>query len=251
MGNSGKIINKTCCFGRANFNINYILCKSFIMKNTYLIVIPIYRGVDLMDVCAPKEIFGWIDTTCDGRKAEVLIVAKDNKPVVTRDGTLLLANATFDSPRAQEADLLWIPGGAPDALARLIKKPHGKYFNYLNKIGAGAEYLCSVCEGAVLFAETGFLNGHDATTHWAFYPCMEKYKEINMVPDYPRYVHSGNRITGGGISSGLDQAYYVTSLIAGSDAAQQAALMMQYDPQVEFPIHITAADSCPIPCWPL
>ena len=216
--------------------------------NTFLIVIPIYKGVDLMDVCAPKEIFGWAKKTLDGRDIAVLLVAKNKKPVITRDGTKLLADRTFLDQDVQNPSMFWIPGGAPPALNRLIAKPKGRFFSYMATISGSAEYRCSVCEGAILFAQTGMLNGHDATTHWAFYTCFDKYNknDIRLDPTYPKYVHSGKCITGGGISSGIDQAFYLLGLIAGKEAAQSAALMMQYAPVVEFPITIVPATSCPL-----
>ncbi len=218
------------------------------MKNpkTYLIVIPIYKGVDIMDVASAKEVFSWAKNALDGRKVKVLLVAKNKKSVRTRDKMQIIPHATFKDRRVQQPDIIWIPGGSITALSRLLNKPSGKFMTYITAAASTAKYACSVCEGALLFAKTGLLNGHKATTHWKFYPCLCSFKGVDVVQDYPRYVHSGNKITGGGISSGLDQAFYVTSLFAGTEVAAQAALVMQYAPQVEFPICITPATTCPV-----
>lgn len=44
-------------------------------------------------------------------------------------------------------------------------------------------------------------------------------------------MQSGNVITGGGISSGIDEALYIISVAVNPDAARRAQLSMQYHPQ--------------------
>lgn len=215
-------------------------------RNEYLIVILLYNGVDLLDIAAPKEIFGWVTNAKDGRKLKIRTVAAKKNMIKTRDGLRIKPDHKFKNKKVRRPDLVWIPGGAPEALAKIISKPRSSFFKYLLKVAKKAEYLCSVCEGAILFAESGLLDGHKATTHWKFYPCFDKYKKVKLVEDYPPYVKSGNRITGGGISSGLDEAYYITTLIAGEDAAKEAALIMQYNPQPFYQIHIPGSDCCPV-----
>jgi hypothetical protein len=56
----------------------------------------------------------------------------------------------------------------------------------------------------------------------------------SVVDDYRRYVQSGNRITGAGISSGLDVAMYIVSLLYGVRTARQGQLAMQYNPHPLF-----------------
>jgi cyclohexyl-isocyanide hydratase len=53
-----------------------------------------------------------------------------------------------------------------------------------------------------------------------------------VVDDYRRYMHNGNR--GAGVSSGLDEAIYLVSVLAGTPAARRAQLSMQYPPQPIF-----------------
>jgi cyclohexyl-isocyanide hydratase len=80
--------------------------------------------------------------------------------------------------------------------------------------------VCSVCTGALLLGGAGLLDGHIATTHWAFKEVLKLFP-CQVVDDYRRYVQSGNRITGAGISSGLDPAMYIVSLLYGVGTARQ------------------------------
>jgi hypothetical protein len=81
-----------------------------------------------------------------------------------------------------------------------------RLIGFLQRHSATAHLTVSVCEGALLLAAAGLLDGYRATTHWAFRDCLARFPRIDVAPYYPRYVVDGNRITGGGISSGLDEA---------------------------------------------
>jgi cyclohexyl-isocyanide hydratase len=45
------------------------------MADDFVIAIPVYDGVDLVDIAAPYEIFGWLATNWNERKVQVFIVA--------------------------------------------------------------------------------------------------------------------------------------------------------------------------------
>jgi len=83
----------------------------------------------------------------------------------------------------------------------------------------------------MLLASAGLLDGYEATTHWAFVPCLKKYSQITVADGYPRFVVDRNRITGGGISSGLDEALEVIARVSSYQIACQVQLVTQYFPQ--------------------
>ena len=140
--------------------------------------------------------------------------------------------------------MLWVPGGAPDALKRELAQ--GTYIKYL-KQQSGATWICSVCEGAILLAASGLLDNHLVTTHWAFIPCLAKYK-VKVAQGFPRFVRDGNRLTGGGISSGLDEAFKLVELLTNYETAQGVQQTTQYYPcpPVASTIELTPEDKCPL-----
>jgi cyclohexyl-isocyanide hydratase len=213
---------------------------------TFEIVIPVYDEVDLMDVAAPAEMFSWMAPLWTARTAKVVLAAETLAPVRTRDGLILTPQAAFGEygECGRQAQMLWVPGGNVTALNRLM--PGGAYLDFLIGQGAGADYVCSVCEGAMLLAAAGLLDGYCATTHWAFIPCFAAFPEIHVAEGFPRYVIDRNRITGGGISSGLDEALAVVALLAGDDVAKSVQMTTQYFPQPPFSQTITPATSCPL-----
>ncbi|VXB00175.1 Transcriptional regulator [Flavobacterium sp. 9AF] len=216
-------------------------------KEPFVIVIPIYDGVDYMDIAAPREIFGWLskDTTFE-REVKIYYVGGNQPTFTTINGVKIAIEATFEDDFVQKPNLIWVPGGDADVLATMIADKDSLFTAYITKVGSQADWVCSVCEGAILLANTGLLNGHTITTHWAFVNCFGKYPEVTVAEGHPRYVKSGNRVTGGGISSGLDEALYLVELIAGKESAISVQRTIQYYPKPPVHSEIPTAGLCPV-----
>jgi transcriptional regulator GlxA family with amidase domain len=125
-------------------------------------------------------------------------------------------------------DVLWVPGEDPAALKALMNDPGRTYLNFLRTVSDKARFVTSVCEGALLLAKAGLLDGYEATTHWAFIPCLKKYTKVKIVEGCPRFVVDRNRVTGGGISSGLDEAFKLVELLSSYQVAQEVQRVTQY-----------------------
>ena len=217
-------------------------------KPRFDIVIPVYPGVDLLDVAAPWEIFNWMKDKWPEKEVSTQLAARNKRAVVTRDGLKLTPDITFAECRRdrRQFQLLWVPGGnAPDDLEQAMKDPD--YRRFLREQSAGAEWVTSVCEGAMLLAAAGLLDGYRATTHWAFLPCFASFPGIRVAKGYPRFVVDRNRVTGGGISSGLDEALELVKLVAGKDVAEAVQVSTQYFPRPPVRGTIPGPGTCPLP----
>jgi len=209
-----------------------------------IIGIPIYDGVDLMDVAAPYEIFNWMKDKAPELGVEVHLLAADMKSVTTLNGLTMKPQGKFRNFR--KLDVLWVPGGDPRALKRLMIDPERTYLNFLCTVSAGARLVTSVCEGALLLAAAGLLDGYEATTHWAFIPCLKQYPAIKVVEGHPRFVVDRNRVTGGGISSGLDEAFKIVELLSSYRIAQEVQQVTQYYPSPPVASTLPKAETCPL-----
>ncbi|MEZ2218896.1 DJ-1/PfpI family protein [Rhizobium sp. RCC_161_2] len=196
-----------------------------------IISIPVYDQVDLLDVAGPHEVLKWMDIAPEVR----LVAATANATIVTRDGFRFLSTHSFDEDTAP--DVLWVPGGAPAALAPIMNGTGDRhYIDYLIRVAADAKWVCSVCEGALLLAAAGLLDGYQATTHWKFLPCLESFDKVCVVPGFPRFHLDRNRLTGGGISSGLDESLELVRLLTNDeDAVRDVQRTLQYYPVPPFP----------------
>jgi cyclohexyl-isocyanide hydratase len=204
--------------------------------------IPVYENVDMLDVCGPYEMFGWAGI-------EVELVAARSGPVGFRAGFAFEVKTGF--AQAGDYDALWVPGGDPAALAELIGDPQQTYIDFLVAQAAKVRITASVCEGALLLAAAGLLDGYEATTHWRFIPCLSAYPAVKIVAGHPRFHLDRDRLTGGGISSGLDEALALIALLMGEETAIDVQQTTQYYPCPPVSSTIPEAKDCLVPGWPI
>jgi transcriptional regulator GlxA family with amidase domain len=202
--------------------------------------IPIYEGVNLLDVAGPLEMFYWAGRS---NVLKTVLVSADGDGVTSINGVSFKAHASFAQTPA--LDVLWVPGGDPAALETIMKDSNSPYLQYLRQVAPGAKWVCSVCEGALLLARAGLLDGHAAATHWAFVECLQRFSAIRVDTTHQRFVVSGNRLTGGGISAGLDEALKLISLLFDDNAAKDVQVTTQYFPK---PPVMGSIPSTPPPC---
>lgn len=204
-----------------------------------IIGIPVYDKVDLLDVTAPHEVLKWAGPDVEVR----LLAASTESPIVTRDGFRFLPTHAFSE--MSELDVLWVPGGDPEALGPMMSGAEPRdYVDFLIRIGPRSTWVCSVCEGALLLAAAGLLDGYEATTHWAFIPCLKQFKKVTVVDGFPRFHLDRNRLTGGGISSGLDEALQLVRMLKDDKAAREVQRTIQYYPEPPFPPDLKAPPRC-------
>lgn len=203
----------------------------------FTVGIVLYPGFDLLDVAGPNEVFNFFDGGVIGRTVQVISVARTLAPIPV-GGVTVTPGFTFDN--APPIDLLFVPGGGP-LIAEAIADD--AFLAALRTIAETASYVTSVCTGGILLASAGLLDGFQATTHWAAVDSLKLFPKVKVVNGCPRWVHDGNRITGGGISSTIDESLYMVEMIVADmthdlDTAQATAhgvqLMLQYSPDPPF-----------------
>jgi cyclohexyl-isocyanide hydratase len=91
--------------------------------------------------------------------------------------------------------------------------------------------VTSVCTGSLVLAAAGLLQGYRATTHWL---SMELLPLCGATSIAERVVVDGNRITGAGVTSGIDMALKAASLAFDEDTAREIQLRLEYKPEPPF-----------------
>lgn len=97
---------------------------------------------------------------------------------------------------------------------------------WLRRCHAAGATLATACSGAMLLGEAGLLDGHDATTHWAYCDVMKsRYPRVRVHPQRALVVTGeGQRLVmAGGGTSWLDLALYLIARHTTIDAAMQVA----------------------------
>jgi cyclohexyl-isocyanide hydratase len=219
---------------------------------TFTVGIVLYPGFDILDVAGPHEVFGFFDGAAIGRTVKVATVAQ-TKAALPTSGVLRVL-PEYDFGDCPPIDLLFVPGGG-DGLDKAIGDK--ALLAFLRKAAKPARYVAGVCTGGLLLAAAGLLDGYEATTHWGFVDCLKLFPKVKVVNGCPRWVRDRNRVTGGGISSSIDESLFlldtlVADLAPGKDARDKAALAelttrqvqlsIQYNPQPPF----SGGDPCSV-----
>jgi cyclohexyl-isocyanide hydratase len=169
-----------------------------------------------LDLTGPFEVFA----RCP--ELEIDLVWRSLDPVRDASGLHLLPTRSFsDCPKA---DILFVPGG-PGQLALM---DDAETLAFLARQADGAKYVTSVCTGALLLAAAGLLTGYRATCHWA---SIEQLSLFGAIPTPERVVIDRNRVTGAGVSAGIDFALTLIEMLFGRARAEGVQLSMEYDPK--------------------
>ncbi|OAH96277.1 DJ-1/PfpI family protein [Methylomonas methanica] len=175
----------------------------------------LYPGFTLLDLVGPQTAFSL--------NGQTHLIWKNMDPVLTDVGVSMNPSITFDDV-PNNLDVLFVPGGFGTVDAMQDKE----ILEFLAHAGSTARYITSVCTGSVLLGMAGLLEGYRAATHWAFYEPLEA---LGIEASHERVSVDRNRITGGGITAGIDLGLIVIANLKGQDAAEFTQLAMEYDPQ--------------------
>jgi putative intracellular protease/amidase len=184
------------------------------------IAIPIYPGFTALDAVGPYEVLSNVPG------ATVRFIAAEPGPVAADTGMLtLVAEASLDDVPAPE--IMCVPGGRETQAAIA----DGRIVDWVRSAHETSDWTTSVCTGAQILGAAGVLDGLDATTYWMV---LDSLPDYGARPCVERVVHQGKVVTAAGVSSGIDMALTLASLIAGDDVAQAIQLGIEYDPQPPF-----------------
>lgn len=169
-----------------------------------------------LDLTGPAQVLAKMD------HVQLHYVWKNSDAVATDCGFSILPTDTLAS--CPPLDLICVPGGS--GIHALLTDE--AILGWLQQQASQAQWVTSVCTGSLLLGAAGLLQGYRATTHWAWKPTLEKYG-TTLVDQ--RVVVDGNRITGGGVTSGIDFAFHIVELLQGRDSAETILLSLEYTPQ--------------------
>lgn len=182
----------------------------------------LYGLYDVLGNVGPdyKELLGGIVTD---NMLEVKIVARTMEPFVCLSGIPVQPQASLDD--IERADVVVVC----DMYTPVDQSPLGKYTSevqWLKRMHTRGALLCSVCSGATLLAETGLLNGHEVSSHWAYRNLFQEYfPQIKWAPDAILNMSAVNQrvITSAGVTSWQDLVIYLVERFCGLSNATNTA----------------------------
>jgi transcriptional regulator GlxA family with amidase domain len=159
--------------------------------------------------------------------ATVQLVAKERKPVMSDTGLAIVPTATLDECPA-DLDVLFVPGSGGGVLDAMEDTA---VVAFVADRGARAKWVTSVCTGSLLLARAGLLTGYRATGHWV---ARDVLADFGAIPVNERVVRDRNRMTGAGVSAGLDLGLAMTAELRDRAYAEGVQLLAEYAPEPPF-----------------
>lgn len=180
----------------------------------------VYPRMVLLDLVGPQTVLKILGS-------EIVLVGKTLAPVSTDVAIDVTPDVVF-TDCLDNLDVLFVPGGLMGSLAAMEDEAT---LQFLARAGRTARYVTSVCTGGLVLAAAGLLNGYRATAHWGVAGLLPL---MGAAYDNSRVVHDRNRLTGGGVTAGIDFALTLATLLRGEAAARHIQLVLEYSPQPPF-----------------
>jgi len=186
---------------------------------TLQIGILVFPRVQQLDLTGPYEVFASLPA------ANVHLVWKDRSAITTATGLVLAPTMTFGECPA--LDVLCIPGGG--GVNALLED--AAVLDFVRAQAVQARYVTSVCTGSLVLGAAGLLGGYRAATHWT---AVEALPYFGATVSRERVCIDRNRVTGGGVTAGIDFALTLVSLLKNRSAAEMIQLRLEYNPAPPF-----------------
>jgi cyclohexyl-isocyanide hydratase len=179
----------------------------------------VYPGMTLLDLVGPQTCF-------IGLGMKTHLVWKTLEPIVTDTDLTIMPTTTFaDCPH--DLAILFVGGSSKSSRLALDRE----VVDFLRSRAETAKLVTSVCTGSLILGGAGLLRGYKATSHWTV---RDQLRIVGAQPVAQRYVQDRNRITGAGVTSGIDFGLRVVERLAGRTVAEATQLGIEYAPDPPF-----------------
>lgn len=189
------------------------------MSKCFQIGLLVFPNITQLDMTGPLQVFASLPGT------RVHLIWKSLEPV--QSDTPLAIRPTTTLVDCPQLDVICVPGGygTDDLLC------DDEILDFLRRQAEGAKFVTSVCTGSIVLAAAGLLKGYRAATHWS---AREALPMLGATISKERVCVDRNRITGGGVTAGIDLGLTVISYLVDQQAAEMIQLLLEYNPAPPF-----------------
>jgi len=179
----------------------------------------VFPKVTQLDLTGPVQVFSSVPG------AKLHLIWKRIEPIQSDSVLVLTPTTTF--AECPQLDVICVPGGVgSDDLLN-----DEEVLAFLRKQAEGAKFVTSVCTGSLVLGAAGLLRGYRAATHWT---AMDNLAAFGAIPTQQRVVIDRNRVTGGGVTAGIDFALTLVAKLVDEKTAQAIQLRLEYNPAPPF-----------------
>ncbi len=179
----------------------------------------VFPQITQLDFTGPLQVFSRVPG------AKVHLIWKRIEAVPS--DTVLTIMPTITMAECPQLDVICVPGGfgTDDLMV------DDEVLAFLRKQAEGAKYVTSVCTGSTVLAAAGLLTGYRASTHWS---ALDALSLLGAIPSRDRVCVDRNRITGGGVTAGIDMALTMAARLIDQPTAEGIQLGIEYNPAPPF-----------------
>ena len=188
----------------------------------------IFPRVTQLDLTGPVQVF----SSMPG--AQVHLIWKRIEPVPS--DSVLTLTPTISFADCPQLDVICVPGG----LGTNDMINDEEVLDFVRRQAKSAKYITSVCTGSLVLGAAGLLQGYKAATHWT---AVEFLAAFGAIPTKTRVCVDRNRVTGGGVTAGIDFALTLVSIMLDRRTAEAIQLGLEYNPAP--PFNAGSPDSAP------
>ena len=186
---------------------------------------PLQIGLLLFPNLTQLDLTGPLQVIARLPGAQVHLIWKRIEPVASDTALALSPTITFDD--CPQLDVICVPGGY--GTNDIINDE--ETLEFVRKQASGAQYVTSVCTGALVLGAAGLLDGYRATTHWT---ALDFLPAFGAIPTKTRVCIDRNRLTGGGVTAGIDFGLTLASILTDRATAETIQLFLEYNPAPPF-----------------
>lgn len=181
----------------------------------------LYPGMYALDLIGPHAFLSGL------MNVKVHLLWKTLDPIeAVHDLRLIPTTTLVGCPK--DLDVLFVPGGTQGTIPMMRDE---EVLTFLADRGSRARYVTSVCTGSLVLGAAGLLKGYKATSHWNTRDILPL---LGAIPVEKRIVEDRNRITGGGVTSGIDFGLIIAARMRDEQYARMLQLVNEYDPHPPF-----------------
>jgi transcriptional regulator GlxA family with amidase domain len=181
------------------------------------------------EAIAPAEIFHsagalWQSLRGDAPQPRfrVRVASIDGAPVTSLCGLRLVPELAIQD--VEHTDIIVLSASGLNVQEQIARGT--SLLPWLREWHARGAYIAAVCTGAAFLAESGLLDGRQATTHWALADTLRRqYPKVLWRPE--QFVTEDNHLfCSGGVYSSIDLSLYLVEKFCGREVALQCAKAM-------------------------
>ncbi|KAJ5730880.1 ThiJ/PfpI family protein [Penicillium malachiteum] len=224
-------------------------------RTNYKVAVLVYEGASILDFTGPMQVLSHVSP--NHQKGDLSPIPIFKIKTVSQNPLIHLSRSINIEPdillpsvrdNIKDFDILIVPGAPMSVIRRMIQNNASPELDLIRRYTTTESdrprLLLSVCTGAFLLGASGLLSGLTVTTH---YRALDELRDLcsaledlkqgkvstNVV--HRRFVDAGSLkgtkvqiITSGGISAGIDAAFYIVCKLLGAEAASSASRDMEY-----------------------